>query len=222
MMLLNNEIILFQILYIIGITAESMSGTISAVRKNMDIFGITSIAIITALGGGTIRDVLLGHYPLIWILHPIYIAITFIASIFAMLLFHKIVKLRNLFLILDALGLVTFAYLGSGIGYKVAINILHSSMQDILGCISIGVIMAIITGVSGGILRDILCNDIPLVFRTELYATVAGVVGILHTISMYCLIDNLVTAILIILIGLTIRLFAIFKNYKLPKIKYYI
>lgn len=218
---LTNEVIVFQILYIIGISAESMSGTISAVRKNMDLFGVITIATITALGGGTVRDVLLGHYPLTWVLHPEYVLMTLLASISAIFVIYHIVKLRKLFLILDALGLVTFAYLGSGIGYTVALDIIDPQGFQIFGAMIIAVIMAIITGASGGILRDILCNDIPLVFQAELYAIVAAIVGILHAVTLYFVIDHLITALIIVTMGLVIRLYAIFRNWHLPKIKYF-
>ena len=218
---LTNEVIVFQILYIIGISSESMSGTIAAVRKNMDFFGVITIATITALGGGTVRDVLLGNYPLTWVLYPGYILITLLASVVAIFVIYHIVKLRKLFLILDALGLVTFAYLGSGIGYTVALEVVGPSGFQVFGAMIIAVIMAIITGASGGILRDILCNDIPLVFQAELYAIVAAIVGVLHAITLFFMVDYLITALIIVIIGLVIRLYAIFRNWHLPKFKYF-
>ncbi len=220
MSFLVNKVFIFQILYIVGISAESMSGTISAGRKNMDLFGVITIATITALGGGTVRDVLLGHYPLTWVGHPEYIVITFLASAIAMMIAQHIIKLHKFFLIVDALGLVTFAYLGSDIGFHIALNAVSPQFQ-LIGSMIVAVLMAIITGISGGVLRDVLCNDMPLVFQAELYAIVAAIVGVLHTFTMILNIDNLVTAILIILFGFIIRLCAIFRNWHLPKIKYF-
>lgn len=221
MSFLVDKIIIFQILYLIGITAESMSGTLSAGKKNMDIFGIVTIATITALGGGTVRDILLGYYPLTWIIYPEYIVITFIASILAIFIAKHIAKRYKFFLLLDALGLVTFAYLGSDIGYNVAQNSVNNDDFMIFGSCIIAVLMAIITGVSGGVLRDVLCNHVPLVFQTELYALVAALVGILHSLTLYFNIDNLITALVIITIGITLRLCAIYRNWHLPKIKYF-
>ncbi|MBK2125086.1 trimeric intracellular cation channel family protein [Fangia hongkongensis] len=219
--ILANKVMVFTILYVIGIAAESITGTISAGRKNMDVFGVITIATITALGGGTVRDVLLGYYPLTWVAHPEYIIVTFIASVVAMLIVQHVVRLHKLFLIVDALGLVTFAYIGSDIGYQIAIHSAYSQNFQLIGTIIIAMIMAIITGISGGVLRDILCNDVPLVFQAELYAIVAAIVGILHTLTMYYHIDNLLTALIIVIIGFTLRLLAIFKNWHLPKIKYF-
>jgi len=221
MELLANQIVIFHILYIVGITAESVSGTISAGCKNMDLFGVITIATITALGGGTVRDILLGYYPLTWVGNPIYIIITILASILTMVMFSHVVKLHKFFLIVDGLGLVTFAYLGSDIGYHVGIQSVTFMPLQIFGGAIIAILMAIITGVSGGVLRDILCNDIPLVFQSELYAIVAAIVGVLHTLVLVFKVDSLFSAIAIISIGFAIRLCAIFKNWHLPKIKYF-
>ncbi|MFZ9035406.1 MAG: trimeric intracellular cation channel family protein [Francisellaceae bacterium] len=221
MALLTDKIIIFQIFYIIGISAESMSGSVSAGRKNMDIFGVITIAIITALGGGSVRDVLLGYYPLTWVAHPEYIVITLAAAILAIIIAHHVIRLHKFFLILDALGLVTFAYLGSDIGYKVAMGAISTPHFLFIGSLIVAMLMAIITGISGGVIRDILCNDVPLVFRAELYAIVAAIVGILHSLTLYLQMDNLITALVIIAFGFIIRLMAIFKNWHLPTIKYH-
>ena len=215
--LLTDKSIIFEILYIVGISSESISGTISSTRKNMDLFGISTVAIITALGGGTVRDILLNNYPMIWILHPEYILITLTASMCSIFIIKHIIKLYRLFLIFDALGLVTFAYLGSDIGYRIALYTIHSNDFLIPGTIIISIVMAIITGVSGGVLRDILCNDIPLIFQTELYATIAAFVGILNALSIYFQLDSIIIILTIILTGLFMRLIAIFYNLNLPK-----
>lgn len=221
MYFLVDKVIVFQILYVIGITAESMSGTISAGKKNMDIFGVVTIATITALGGGTVRDIILGYYPLTWVMYPEYILVTFAASILAIFIAQYIVKRHKFFLLVDALGLVTFAYLGTDIGYSVAQSTVNNHYFMIFGSFIIAILMAIITGVSGGVLRDVLCNDVPLVFQAELYALVAALVGILHTLTLHFKVDNLISATLIIAISFVIRLCAIYKNWHLPKVKYF-
>ncbi len=216
-----DKVIVFQLLFIIGIAAESMSGAISAGKKNMDIFGIVTIATITALGGGTVRDILLGYYPLTWVLYPEYIVVTFVASVLAIFIAKHIVKRHKFFLLVDALGLVAFAYLGSDIGYSVALHTVNNDHFMTCGSFIIAVLMAIITGISGGVLRDVLCNDVPLVFQAELYALVATLVGILHALTLYFKMDNLISALIIITIGFVIRLCAIYKNWHLPKVKYF-
>jgi uncharacterized membrane protein YeiH len=132
-----------------------------------------------------------------------------------------IVKRHKFFLLVDALGLVTFAYLGSDIGYSVALHTVNNDHFMTCGSFIIAVLMAIITGISGGVLRDVLCNDVPLVFQAELYALVAALVGILHALTLYFKMDNLISALIIITIGFVIRLCAIYKNWHLPKVKYF-
>ncbi len=196
------------ILYVIGIGAESMSGAVSAGRKNMDLFGVVTIAVITALGGGSIRDMLLGYYPLTWVEQPLFIILTICAAFLAITLANYVIRLKKFFLILDAIGLVTFAYLGSTLAYELT----HS--------VTIAVIMAAITGVSGGMMRDILCNDIPLVFKSELYASIAILVGFAQSMVMVFYQNNLTTTILILVAGFILRLLAIFKKLHLPMVNY--
>jgi uncharacterized membrane protein YeiH len=199
---------LLHILYVIGISAESMTGAISAGRKNMDIFGVMTIASITALGGGSVRDMLLGVYPLTWIAQPGYIITTLCAAVIAIFIANFITKKIKLFLILDALGLVTFAYIGSTIGYQSTDSY------------TIGIIMGVLTGISGGMMRDILCNDIPLVLRSELYASIALIVGALNMLTIYLNLESFIWAIVILVLGLIFRLLAIYKHVELPKIHY--
>jgi len=195
-------------LYIIGIAVESMSGAISAGRKQMDLFGVITIAVITALGGGSVRDIMLGYYPLTWIETPGYIILTVCAAVVAITLANYVIRMKKIFLILDAIGLVTFAYLGCTLGYEVT----HS--------VTIAVIMAMVTGVSGGMMRDILCNDIPLVFRSELYASVAMLVGMGQCVVLVFWHNNIYSTIAILIIGFLIRLLAIYKKVHLPLINY--
>ena len=200
--------ITLETLFIVGVIAESMTGAIAAGRKNMDIFGIVSISVITALGGGTIRNIMLGVYPLSWIAKPAYLLLAVVASLAALPLVNLVLRLKKLFLLLDAAGLVTFAYLGSIIAY----NATHS--------IIIATIMAIITGVSGGVMRDVLCNDVPLVFRSELYAMVAFIVGFAQSLILYYWHNTVSTTIIILSLGFLVRLWAINKKVSLPMINY--
>ncbi len=139
---------LLTVLYIIAITAEAMTGALSAGRRSMDLFGVVLIACVTALGGGSVRDMLLGHYPLTWVRHPEYLALTAVAALVTVFIAPLMRHLRSLFLVLDAVGLVAFTL----IGCQVSLEMGHSLL--------IAAISGVITGVFGGILRDILCNDV--------------------------------------------------------------
>ena len=104
---------LLSVLYIIGITAEAMTGALSAGKQKMDWFGVMLVASATAIGGGTVRDILLGHYPLGWVENPQYLAITCIAGVITTGLAKWVIKLKGLFIRLDALGLIVFSIIGT-------------------------------------------------------------------------------------------------------------
>ena len=119
----------------------------------------------TALGGGTVRDVLLGHYPLGWIAHPEYLVITLVAATVASWAARHVTRMKTLFVTVDAIGLAAFTIIGCDVGAST-------------GTAPIIVVLAgAITGVCGGMLRDLLCNEMPLILREELYASVAFVTG---------------------------------------------
>src|SRR5690606_27156557 len=150
-----------QTLFIIAIVAEAMTAAIAAGKREMDWVGVALLGCVTALGGGSLRDVLLGHYPLTWVAHPKYLAYTACAALVTIAVARLIARLQLLFLMLDALGLVAFTI----IGCNVALGPGHS--------LAIAVVAGMITGCAGGVLRDVLCNDVPLLFRRELYASVS-------------------------------------------------
>jgi len=202
------------IIYIIAITAEAMTGALSAGRRSMDLFGVVLIACVTALGGGSARDVLLGHYPLTWVKHPEYLALTGFAALLTVVIAPLMKHLKSIFLVLDALGLVAFTI----IGCQVAIQMQHEGL--IKHSLLISAVFGVITGVFGGILRDILCNDIPLIFQKELYASVA-----LASAALYlgCLQLNLIdeqSMIITLFGGFLFRLLAIKYHWEIPKFVY--
>ena len=154
-------------IFIIAIAAEAMSAALAAGKRRMDWFGVCVLAVVTALSGCTMRDVLLGHYPLSWVANPNLLLIASGAALVTIALARFMETLRWPFLILDALGLVVFTI----IGCNVAMEMGQSPV--------IVIVAGMITGIAGGILRDVLCNDIPLIFSGELYATVSIVTGVI-------------------------------------------
>ena len=142
-------------LFLMGICVEAITGAIAAGRKKMDFFGVLLIANITALGGGTVRDTLFNAYPVTWVAHPEYLLYTTLAAFLTIFLAHSLSKIMRLFLVLDALGLSAFVIIGTQ-------KILDLGLPP-----SAAIISGMITGICGGMLRDILCNDIPLVLRKE-------------------------------------------------------
>lgn len=102
-------------LYIIGITAEAMSGGLAAGKRNMDWFRVMFVTSITAIGGGTVRDIILGNNPVSWIKHPEYLVITCAAGVFTTLIAHWVARNHRLFIILDSIGLIVVALIASSL-----------------------------------------------------------------------------------------------------------
>lgn len=195
-------------IYLIAITAEAMSGALAAGRRNMDVFGVVFIAFVTALGGGTIRDMVLGHFPVGWTQHPPYIYLVVSAGLLTMVLARFLHHLKTVFLVLDALGLIAFSL----IGCEVALGMDYAPVVVIMA--------GMITGIFGGILRDVLCNQVPVVFRQELYASVS-----LAVCALYLLLRDLglgleANTLLSFGLGLALRLAAIWRGWKLPTFSY--
>jgi uncharacterized membrane protein YeiH len=143
----------------LAVTASAVSGILEARRHDMDIVGATIIAFVTAFGGGTLRDLLLGRTPIFWLVDPWLTITTFAVSIISFYLVDRVSD--NWLVIPDALGLGFFSVLGATYALQMELSLLVASL------------MGVVTGVFGGILRDVLCNKIPYIFKrgTELYAT---------------------------------------------------
>ncbi|PZR24045.1 MAG: hypothetical protein DI538_28325, partial [Azospira oryzae] len=176
--------------------------------RNMDIFGVAFIAFVTALGGGTIRDMVLGHFPIGWTQHPPYIYLVISAGLVTTLFARFMHHLKTVFLVLDALGLIAFSL----IGCEVALG---------MGYAPVVVIMAgMITGIFGGILRDVLCNQVPVVFRQELYASVSLAVCSLYLVLRDLGLGTEANTLISFGLGLALRLCAIWRGWKLPTFSY--
>jgi uncharacterized membrane protein YeiH len=203
----HTEALLFP-LAMIALVAEAMTAALAAGRRNMDWLGVAMLGCITALGGGSVRDMLLGHYPLWWVKSPYLLLLTGGAALATIGIAQFVQRFHAIFLILDAIGLVVFTIMGA--------NIAMSMNQPVL----IVVVAGMITGCVGGVIRDVLCNDVPLLFRAELYASVSIVTGLLYIGGItYGLSPDVVIAAAFV-VGLTFRLLAIRMKWEMPKFIY--
>jgi uncharacterized membrane protein YeiH len=174
----------------------------------MDWFGVVLIACVTALGGGSVRDVLLGHYPLTWVKHPEYLVLTTAAAMITVFTARWMRHLRSLFLVLDAMGLVAFTLIGCITALEMGHGMLVASVSGV------------ITGVFGGILRDIFCNDIPLIFRRELYASVSFAAAWCYMLCIYLQLPDEQSILITLFGGFLLRLLAIRFHWEMPKFVY--
>ena len=190
-----------------GIIAFAASGSFKGFKYKLDILGIIVLSVITSVGGGIIRDVMLNKVPFI-LSHPhdIYLA-TIVAVILFIITKKKeiISKYNTKLLILDAIGLAIFTIIGAKI-----------AMDNNQSLISVAIISTI-TGVGGGVLRDVLCSEIPIVLKEDVYAVLCFFGAILYYFLVLLLNNEFITSIIIFTIILTIRLIVIKYKLNLPK-----
>ncbi|WP_430613328.1 trimeric intracellular cation channel family protein [Flavobacterium sp. JP2137] len=198
---------MFEILDLVGTMAFAVSGALVAMEKRLDLFGILSLSFVTAIGGGTLRDVVIGISPVSWLTDLSYFFTIIFGTILAVVFRKKFAFLRMSLLLFDTIGLAIFTLIGIEKGMGVG---LHPII-----CITLGTI----TACFGGVIRDILGNDIPVIFRKEIYATVCIVGGLIYY-ALYYLevgkdINYLVTSGAIVVL----RILAVVNKWSLPQVK---
>ena len=196
--------LLMSILDLFGTAIFAISGALAAGRKRMDIFGVVVLGCVTALGGGTLRDVILGIYPVFWILDTVYLAVAALAAIGTFVLVQYWRMPTAVLLYADAVGLAVFTVIGFQKGFSAT----H--------VYSVAVVMGVTTGVVGGIIRDVLSGEIPLILRREIYASASLCGAALLALLTYLQLPSLFTVSAALLVTLVIRLAALHWNLALP------
>lgn len=189
-----------------GVLVFAISGALAAGRRAMDIFGVMVIAFVTALGGGTLRDLILDNHPVSWIGNPVYLLLVTIAVALAVI-GQRITRRfdQRIIVVSDAFGLAVFTVIGVQI-----------ALQQTAVSAPVAIMMGVISATAGGAMRDIICNDIPLILQREIYATACAAGGI-----VYCTLNALEFSILLnTLLSMSsilmLRLWAVKAKWALP------
>ncbi len=189
---------------ILGTLAFAIAGALSAMQKRLDPFGVLVLAFVTAIGGGTLRDIMIGNLPVIWLRNGTSAIVIFAAALAAMLFSRYLRHFNTLLFVFDALGLGLFTITGLELAVE----------QDFsMGiCIAIGTI----TACFGGVTRDVLLNNVPLLFRKEIYALACILGGLLYFLLKYYQVNAELSKIICIIAIFSIRVLAFRLNWSLP------
>ncbi|KRD06447.1 hypothetical protein ASE21_20010 [Flavobacterium sp. Root901] len=188
---------MFHLLDIIGTMAFAMSGALTAMHKKLDPFGVFIIAFVTAVGGGTLRDVLIGRTPVGWMMNLQYVYVIILGFLLAIIFRKKFDKLRTSLFLFDTIGLGVFTLIGLEKG-------ITTGLHPVI-CVALGTM----TACFGGVIRDILCNEIPTVFRKEIYATICIFGGIVFFVLRKLNLEDDVLYLVTSVVIISIRLLAV-------------
>lgn len=208
--MINNFIfpdILLYVLDMVGIIACAIAGTLLAQHKGFDIAGCILVALVNAIGGGTLRDMALDRHPLFWMTDLNYVIVITATSLILQMFFHLYHKIDNALKFFDAIGLAAF----SVIGFKVGLT------QDIAPMIAI--MMGVWTAIIGGLFRDIICNEIPLVLQREIYITASIAGSLTYLVLDYWGLDATINEFIMLFIIFAVRMLALKFDWHLPSIR---
>lgn len=196
----------FQIVDILGTIAFAISGALVAMNKRMDPFRVLIIAFVTAVGGGTLRDIMIGIEPVSWMKNMTFVYVITGSVVFTVLFRKRINYLRKSLFLFDTIGIALYTLVGVETG-------LIAGLHPII-CIALGTM----TACFGGVLRDVLCNEIPVVFRKEIYATACILGGFTYFILRKFLDDENYLFVIAALVVIIVRLIAVRFKISLPSL----
>ena len=199
--------ILLYLLDMVGVIACAIAGTLLAQHKGFDIAGCILVSMVNAIGGGTLRDMALDRHPLFWMTDLNYVIVITVTSLILQIFFHLYHKIDKALKFFDAIGLAAF----SVIGFKVALA------QDVSPVIA--VMMGVWTAIIGGLLRDIICNEIPLLLQREIYITASIAGSVTYLALDYWGVDAVTNEFMMLFIIFTVRMLALKFDWHLPSIR---
>jgi len=189
-----------------GSFALAISGAMKAMGKKFDPFGVLIIAFVTAVGGGTMRDILLTEKSVFWFKETPYIYFIIAGTLIALVFRHKLAYFHKTLMVFDAIGLALYTIIGVQIGIE--------NELDLINCVILGTL----TGAFGGVLRDILVNEVPVIFHKEIYATVSIVFGLFYWTLYKLGVSNPILQIIPILFIIAARIIIMYYNVSFPSI----
>jgi uncharacterized membrane protein YeiH len=192
---------------LLGTAAFAASGALAGIRRNMDLFGVLVLGMVTATGGGTLRDLLLGDFPPFIFKDETYFYLSIIVSLAVFLFHQRMDSLQHLLLYLDALGLGTFVVIGTGKAFAYHLGFVGSVM------------MGVITATAGGMIRDMLSSQVPLVLQKEIYASACLMGGTLLYFLHLTTLPSIWSLVFSASVVVVLRICAIHLNWSLPKAK---
>lgn len=201
---MNNQAIIYA-LDLLGTVAFAASGALAGVRRGMDLLGVIVLGIVTATGGGVMRDVLLNDTPPFCFKNELYLYLAVAASVAVFLTPRSFERMNRAMLLLDALGLGTFLVIGTS-----------KALQFNLGLMG-AIIMGVMTATCGGLVRDLLSNQIPLILQREIYASACVVGGALFYFLHFTKVPNTVNLTVSAATVIAIRCAALVKGWQLPR-----
>ena len=190
----------------VGIIACSISGTILARSKNFDPMGCILVAMVTAIGGGTVRDVMLDRQPLFWMNDLTYLTVITLTSLIFQAFFRVNDRVDRILQVSDAIGLSVFTLIGVKVALSYGMNM------------PVAMLMGIITIIVGGMIRDMICNELPLVLRQEIYITASMVGSGVYFMLQHFRLTEWLSEVVMMLTIFVIRMMAIFYDWHLPAV----
>jgi uncharacterized membrane protein YeiH len=194
------------IIEILGTFAFAVSGAFSAMERKLDLFGVLIISFVTAIGGGTLRDMLLGNTPVAWLENRTIITVILLSASAAIFFGSYLKQMTRTLFTFDAFGLGLFTIIG-----------IEKGLEHNLGagvCIALGTV----TGCFGGVTRDVLLNNVPLIFKKEIYASSCIAGGIIYFLLLGANVESKTVTIICISVIVLIRILAVRYRWSIPKL----